>query len=246
MDVAVIGDLKAVLRQLIPEVSKSTHTDWVRRIEHLKAEHPSLKIRETDELLGQHVVKMISAVTGGKGHMVTGVGQHQMWAAQFWQSAEPNNWHTSGGLGTMGFEVPAALGVQVGNPDSVVWSIAGDGGFQMTMSELATVKENNLPVKYAILNNNMLGMITQWQDMMYDKDFYANAYTGNPDFVKLAEAFGILGLRCTSQDDLEATIRKAMEHDGPVVIDFVIRADENVYPMIPAGESIEQLIEEPV
>ena len=246
VDVAVIGDLKAVLRQLIPEVSKSTHTDWVRRIEHLKAEHPSLKIRETDELLGQHVVKMISAVTGGKGHMVTGVGQHQMWAAQFWQSAEPNNWHTSGGLGTMGFEVPAALGVQVGNPDSVVWSIAGDGGFQMTMSELATVKENNLPVKYAILNNNMLGMITQWQDMMYDKDFYANAYTGNPDFVKLAEAFGILGLRCTSQDDLEATIRKAMEHDGPVVIDFVIRADENVYPMIPAGESIEQLIEEPV
>jgi acetolactate synthase-1/2/3 large subunit len=244
-NVAVIGDLKAVLRQLIPEVSKSTHTDWVRRIEHLKAEHPSLKIRETDELLGQHVVKTISDVTGGKGHMVTGVGQHQMWAAQFWQSAEPNNWHTSGGLGTMGFEVPAAMGVQVGNPDSVVWSIAGDGGFQMTMSELATVKENNLPVKYAILNNNMLGMITQWQDMMYDKGFYANAYTGNPDFVKLAEAFGILGLRCTSQDDLEATIRKAMEHDGPVVIDFVIRADENVYPMIPAGESIEQLIEEP-
>ena len=244
-DVAVIGDLKAVLGQLIPEVSETKHTDWKHRIEHLKSEHPSMKIRETDELLGQHVVKMISDVTGGKGQMVTGVGQHQMWAAQLWQSAEPNNWHTSGGLGTMGFEVPAAMGVQVGNPDSVVWSIAGDGGFQMTMSELATVKENNLPVKYAILNNNMLGMITQWQDMMYDKGFYANAYTGNPDFVKLAEAFGIKGLRCTSQDDLEVTIREAMEHDGPVVVDFVIRADENVYPMIPAGESIEQLIEEP-
>jgi len=244
-DVAVIGDLKAVLTQLIPKVPENTHTDWVRRVEHLKSEHPSMTIRETDELLGQHVVKTISDITGGRGHMVTGVGQHQMWAAQFWQSTEPNNWQTSGGLGTMGYEVPAAMGVQVGHPDQTVWSIAGDGGFQMTMSELATIKENNLPVKFAILNNNMLGMITQWQDMMYDKDFYANAYTGNPDFVKLAEAFGIKGLRCTSQDDLEATIREAMEHDGPVVVDFVIRADENVYPMIPAGESIEQLIEEP-
>jgi acetolactate synthase-1/2/3 large subunit len=244
-DVAVIGDLKAVLAQLIPEVSKNTHTDWVRQIEHLKAEHPSMKIRETDDLLGQHVVKTISDVTGGHGQMVTGVGLHQMWAAQFWQSAEPNNWQTSGGLGTMGYEVPAAMGVQVGHPDSVVWSIAGDGGFQMTMSELATIKENNLPVKYAILNNNMLGMITQWQDLFYDRGFYANAYTGNPDFVKLAEAFGIKGLRCSSQDDLEAIVREAMDHDGPVVVDFVISAEENVYPMIPAGESIEQLIEEP-
>jgi acetolactate synthase I/II/III large subunit len=245
-DVAVIGDLKTVLNQLIPMLPEQTHTDWVRRIEHLKAEHPSLSIRETDDLLGQHVVKAISDVTGGRGHMVTGVGQHQMWAAQFWRSAEPNNWHTSGGLGTMGFEVPGAMGVQVGNPDATVWSVAGDGGFQMTMSELATIKENNIPVKFAILNNNMLGMITQWQDMMYNRGFYANAYTGNPDFVKLAEAFGIKGLRCERQDDLESTIRAAMAHDGPVVIDFVIRAEENVYPMIPAGESIEQLIEEPV
>ena len=143
----------------------------------------------------------------------------------------------------MGFEVPAALGVQVGRPDSTVWSIAGDGGFQMTMSELATVAENDLPIKYAILNNNMLGMITQWQDMFYEKGYYANAYTGSPDFVKLAEAFGIRGLRCESQESLEEVIREAMEHAGPVVVDFRVRAEENVYPMIPSGQSIEELID---
>ena len=245
-DVALIGDLKTVLGQLVPALKKNRHTEWLRRIEHLKAEHPSLSIRETDELLGQHVVKAIADATDGGAHIVTGVGQHQMWAAQFSTFDEPNRFHTSGGLGTMGFEVPAAMGVQVGVPDEVVWSIAGDGGFQMTMAELATLKENNIPVKYAILNNNQLGMITQWQDFVYNKDFYANAYTGNPDFVKLAEAFGIKGLRATSQDDLESVIKEAMAHDGPVVIDFQISQEANVYPMIPAGESISELIEEPV
>ncbi|MCH8221849.1 MAG: biosynthetic-type acetolactate synthase large subunit [Chloroflexi bacterium] len=245
-DVALIGDLKMVLGQLVPALKKNRHTEWLRRIEHLKAEHPSLSIRETDELLGQHVVKAIADATGGGTHIVTGVGQHQMWAAQFSTFDKPNRFHTSGGLGTMGFEVPAAMGVQVGVPDEVVWSIAGDGGFQMTMAELATLKENNIPVKYAILNNNQLGMITQWQDFVYNKDFYANAYTGNPDFVKLAEAFGIKGLRATSQDELESVIKEAMAHDGPVVIDFQISQEANVYPMIPAGESISELIEEPV
>ena len=245
-DVALIGDLKMVLGQLVPALKKNRHTEWLRRIEHLKAEHPSLSIRETDELLGQHVVKAIADATGGGTHIVTGVGQHQMWAAQFSTFDKPNRFHTSGGLGTMGFEVPAAMGVQVGVPDEVVWSIAGDGGFQMTMAELATLKENNIPVKYAILNNNQLGMITQWQDFVYNKDFYANAYTGNPDFVKLAEAFGIKGLRASSQDELESVIKEAMAHDGPVVIDFQISQEANVYPMIPAGESISELIEEPV
>ncbi|MCH7740141.1 MAG: biosynthetic-type acetolactate synthase large subunit [Chloroflexi bacterium] len=246
VDVALVGDLKKVLHQLVPALKKSTHTEWLRRIEHLKAEHPSLSIRETDELLGQHVVKAIADATDGGAHIVTGVGQHQMWAAQFSTFDQPNRFHTSGGLGTMGFEVPAAMGVQVGVPDEMVWSIAGDGGFQMTMAELATLKENNIPVKYAILNNNQLGMITQWQDFVYDKDFYANAYTGNPDFVKLAEAFGIKGLRATSQDELESVIKEAMAHDGPVVVDFQISQEANVYPMIPAGESISELIEEPI
>ncbi len=246
VDAPVIGNVKDVLKQLLPIIEPKDRVEWRRHIEHLKAEHPSLRIRETDELLGQHVVKAISDAAEGRGCMVTGVGQHQMWAAQFYRSVEPNNWFTSGGLGTMGFEVPAALGVQVGRPGTTVWSIAGDGGFQMTMSELATVAENDLPVKYAILNNNMLGMITQWQELFYDRGFYANAYTGSPDFVKLAEAFRIKGLRCESQEELGPVIREAMEHPGPVVIDFKIRAEENVYPMIPSGQSIEELIEEPL
>ena len=246
VDVALVGDLKKVLHQLVPALKKGTHTEWLRRIEHLKSEHPSLSIRETDELLGQHVVKAIADATDGGAHVVTGVGQHQMWAAQFSTFDEPNRFHTSGGLGAMGFEVPAAMGVQVAVPDATVWSIAGDGGFQMTMAELATLKENNIPVKYAILNNNQLGMITQWQDFVYNRDFYANAYTGNPDFVKLAEAFGIKGLRASSQDELESVIKEAMAHDGPVVIDFQISQEANVYPMIPAGESISELIEEPI
>lgn len=145
----------------------------------------------------------------------------------------------------MGFEVPAALGAQVGRPGEVVWSIAGDGGFQMTMSELATIKENNIPVKFAIFNNNNLGMVRQWQEMFYDKNYVAVNYTGNPDFVKLAEAFGILGLRVDKRSDMVDTIRKASEHNGPVVIDFVIPSEQSVYPMIPAGTSTEQLMEEP-
>ena len=246
VDAPVVGNVKDVLRQLIPEIKEARHPRWLRRIEHLKAEHPSLMIRETDELLAQHVVKAISDETDGRACVITGVGQHQMWAAQFYMSREPNNWFTSGGLGTMGFEVPAAIGVQVGRPGEIVWSIAGDGGFQMTMQELATVVENDLPVKYAIFNNNMLGMITQWQEMFYDKGFYANAYTRNPDFVKLAEAFGIKGTRVTTQDEVIPAIREAMAHPGPVVIDFRIRPAENVYPMIPSGQSIAELMEEPL
>ena len=145
----------------------------------------------------------------------------------------------------MGYEVPSAIGAQVGNPDSLVWSICGDGGFQMTMMELATAAENDLPVKYAILNNNHLGMITQWQAFFYNEDYQAETYSGNPDFVKLAEAYGIKGIRVTKQDELESAINEANNHDGPVVVDFVIEKVDDVYPMIPAGQSIEELIEEP-
>ena len=145
----------------------------------------------------------------------------------------------------MGYEVPSAIGAQVGNPDSLVWSICGDGGFQMTMMELATAAENDLPVKYAILNNNHLGMITQWQGFFYNEDYQAETYSGNPDFVKLAEAYGIKGIRVSKQDELESAINEANNHNGPVVVDFVIEKVDDVYPMIPAGQSIEELIEEP-
>ena len=245
VDVPVVGNIKDVFEQLIPEVKSTTHVEWLQHIEHLKAEHPSLRIPESDRLMGQHVVKALSDVTQGEAIITTGVGQHQMWAAQHYQVKNANSWLSSGGSGTMGYEVPSAIGAQVGNPDSLVWSICGDGGFQMTMMELATAAENGLPVKYAILNNNHLGMITQWQAFFYNEDYQAETYSGNPDFVKLAEAYGIKGIRVTKQDELESAINEANNHDGPVVVDFVIEKVDDVYPMIPAGQSVEELIEEP-
>jgi acetolactate synthase-1/2/3 large subunit len=169
-----------------------------------------------------------------------------MWAAQHYTFTKQNSWITSGGLGAMGFEVPAALGAQVGRPDAVVWSVAGDGGFQMTMSELATMVENNIPVKFAIFNNRYLGMVRQWQDIFYEKSYVATHYTGNPDFVKLADAFGIFGSRVTKEEEVLPAIKAAMEYPGPALVDFVVAQEENVYPMIPAGGTIDQLMEEPI
>lgn len=245
-DVPIVGDLARVLRQLNQSVQSSTHPEWLGRIEELKSEHPSLHIRETEKLLPQQVVRDLCEVTDGRAIIVTGVGQHQMWAAQHYACKEPNSFITSGGLGSMGYEVPAAMGAQVGRPDRVVWSIAGDGGFQMTMSELATIAENNLPVKFAIFNNGFLGMVRQWQEIFYKKDYFATHYTRNPDFVKLAEAFGILGIRVTERSQSIDAIREAMSHPGPVVVDFVVEEEENVYPMIPAGQTTAELLEEPL
>jgi len=245
VDVPVVGDVKNVLEKMIEYVESNTHVEWIQHIEKLKSDHPSLQIRDTDKLLPQYIIHELSEATKGKAIMVTGVGQHQMWAAQHYMYTEPRSWVTSGGSGAMGYEVPGAMGAQVGDPTRVVWSIAGDGGFQMTMSELATLVENNIPVKFAIINNNVLGMVRQWQEFFYNKSYVATTYTHNPDFVKLAEAFGMLGIRVTSKNQVKSSIEEAMAYDGPALIDFVVEEEENVYPMIPAGQTIENLIEEP-
>ena len=165
-----------------------------------------------------------------------------MWAAQHYRFKNPSTFLTSGGSGTMGYEVPAAMGAQVGNPESTVWSIAGDGGFQMTLCELATIAENRLPIKFAILNNNFLGMVRQWQEIFFDSSYVSTSYTGNPDFVRLAESYGIKGIRVTDKSQVKSAISEAMEHDGPVVVDFIVEQEENVYPMIPSGMTVYDMI----
>ena len=246
VDVPIVGDLKLVLRELNKRVKPATHVEWIQRIEDLKRDHPSMLVRDTDKLIPQYVVKELSEATDGNAIVVTGVGQHQMWAAQHYTYRHPRSLITSGGSGAMGYEVPGAMGAQVGRPDKVVWSVAGDGGFQMTMAELATLVENKIPVKFAIINNSFLGMVRQWQEFFYHKSYVATGYSHNPDFVKLAEAFGMLGIRVTDKTQVRSAIMQAMEYDGPALVDFVVEEEENVYPMIPAGQTINDLIEEPL
>ncbi|MEC8890177.1 MAG: biosynthetic-type acetolactate synthase large subunit [Chloroflexota bacterium] len=246
VDVPIVGDVREVLSKLNDLIKPATHTDWIKRIEQLKEEHPSLNIPQTDKLLARQVIKDISEATDGKATIVTGVGQHQMWAAQHYTFKEPCSLLTSGGSGTMGYEVPAAMGAQVARPEGVVWSIAGDGGFQMTLCELATIVENKLPVKFAILNNGFLGMVRQWQEIFFDSSYVSTGYSGNPDFVRLAEAYGIKGIRVTDKSQVKRAVSEAMDHDGPVLIDFIVEQEENVYPMIPSGMTVNEMIEEPV
>ena len=245
VDVPIVGDIKLVLQELNKRVKPLLHGDWLARIDELRREHPLLGADSSVSLEMRYVVQAIDEATNGNAIIVTGVGQHQMWAAQYYSFKQPNSLVSSCGSGAMGYEVPGAMGAQVGAEDRVVWSVAGDGGFQMTMVELATLVENNIPVKFAIMNNNSLGMVRQWQDFFYEKDHVATVYSGNPDFVKLAQAFGMLGLRVTEKSQVNAAVERAMLHPGPVIVDFVIENHDNVYPMIPAGMSIQQLIEEP-
>ena len=246
VDVPIVGDLKRVLLKLNKLVKPATRLEWVQHIDMLKRDHPSMFIRPTDKLLPQFIINQLSEATDGRAIVVTGVGQHQMWAAQHYMFKEPRTWVSSGGSGAMGYEVPGAMGAKVGAPGKVVWSVAGDGGFQMTMAELATLVENRINVKFAIINNSFLGMVRQWQEFFYQKSYVATQYTHNPDFVKLADAFGMLGLRVTDKTQVMPAIMEAMEYDGPALIDFVVEEEENVYPMIPAGHTIHDLIEEPL
>jgi len=243
-DVPIVGDVKNVLEVLNEEVVPQNHVEWISQIEEWEREHPSTVIRETDSLLPQYVVRQIYEITKGDAIIVTGVGQNQMWAAQYFQHDRPNTLISSGGLGPMGFELPAAVGAKVGCPEDTVWCIAGDGGFQMTIQELGTIVQENLAIKIAILNNGFLGMVRQWQELFYKRRYVATPLSG-PDFVKIAEAYGIAATRVTDRLGVIPAIQRAMEHHGPFLIDFQVEPEENVYPMVPPGAAITEILEQP-
>jgi acetolactate synthase-1/2/3 large subunit len=244
VDVPIVGDAKAILQKLNKQVTSAQHIDWVRQLDDWRREHLSTNIRDTDQLLPQYVIRKIYEVTRGEAIIVTGVGQNQMWAAQHYWYNKPNSLISSGGLGTMGFELPAALGAKIGCPDETVWCIAGDGGFQMTLQELATIVQEKAAVKIAIMNNGYLGMVRQWQELFYKKRYVATPLTG-PDFVKIAEAYGLAGLKVKRNEEVVPAIETAMAEPGPFLIDFRIEPEENVYPMVPPGAALSEVIEEP-
>ena len=246
VEVALPGDAKAVMQALKPLVSYTPRPEWMEHINQMRREHPSLAIPPSDKLQTQHVMSSLNDVLQeDPGAMVvTGVGQHQMWAAQFLSFNKANTFVSSGGQGAMGFEVPAALGMQAARPDATVWSIAGDGGFQMTLQELVTAAEEKLPVKYALINNGHLGMVRQWQEMYFDNHLKAVPVPG-PDYVKLAEAYGVGAVRVSEQEEVLSALRQAKAHDGPFLIEFVVDQATNVYPMVPPGGSLADTLEDP-
>ena len=247
VEVPLVGDAKSVLQALNPLVKRVERPEWMAYIEDLKEQHPSLAIPNTDSLLTQHVLTEINELIQENPEtvVVTGVGQHQMWAAQFLFFNGYNTFVSSGGLGAMGFELPAALGVQVGQPGVPVWSIAGDGGIQMTSQELATVAHENLPVKIALINNGYLGMVRQWQEMFFENHIKEVPIPG-PEFVKLAQAYGIPATRVTHQEDVMPALREAQAYDGPYLIEFVVDPSINLYPMVPPGGSLGDTMEDPL
>ncbi len=240
----IVGDAKAVLTPLNKLVQPAQHGEWLKELDTQRREHPSTDIRESSAILPQYVVDQIYKATNGNATIVTGVGQNQMWAAQHYCYDYPNTFISSGGLGTMGFGLPASVGVKMGRPDATVWVIDGDGSFQMTLHELATIQQEGLAIKVAIMNNGFLGMVRQWQEMFHEKRYVATPLYG-PDFVKLAEAYGIAGAKVRNKEQVIPAIQKAMEHNGPFVIDFGIEPEENVYPMVPPGATSSQFLEIP-
>jgi acetolactate synthase-1/2/3 large subunit len=252
VDVPIVGDLREVLADLLPELERE-HAQhgkpdlgaWWRQLDSWRETFPLGYDEPSDgQLAPQYVTRRIGELTGPEAVYVAGVGQHQMWASQFIRYERPNSWLNSGGLGTMGYAIPAAMGAKVGAPYRTVWAIDGDGCFQMTNQELATCTINEIPIKVAIINNSSLGMVRQWQTLFYDSRYsHTDLHTGHdtirvPDFVKLAEAYGAVGLRCDSKADVDATIKRALEiDDQPVVVDFTVSRDAMVWPMVAAGVS---------
>jgi acetolactate synthase I/II/III large subunit len=247
VQVALIGDLAAVLDQLLPQVLPRDGSAWLHTIDRMKGDAAVVDIKnlpDNGHLYAAHVINDLWRATSGEAVIVTDVGQHQMWEAQYYKHDTPRSLITSGGLGTMGFALPAAIGAKVACPEKEVWVIAGDGGFQMTSPELATIAQEQLDINIAIINNGYLGMIRQWQETFYDKNYQCSPIF-SPDFVKLAEAFGIPGKAVATRADVLSTVAAARAHKGPFLINFMVEQEDTVYPMIVPGAALHEMIRRP-
>jgi acetolactate synthase I/II/III large subunit len=247
VDVGIVGDLCDVLGALVPGVEPVRHEEWIGRIDALKGDSAVRDIQnlpDAGHLYAAHVMSDLWRATNGRAVVVTDVGQHQMWEAQYYHHDAPRSLITSGGLGTMGFALPAAIGAKVSRPDAEVWTVAGDGGFQMTMPELATIKQEGLDVKIAVINNGYLGMVRQWQEFFYERRYAATPLL-SPDFAKIAEAYGLRAFTVKTRAEVVPAIEAARSHQGTVLIDFQVEQEDTVYPMVPAGADLHAMIRRP-
>lgn len=244
VDIPIVGDAKDILRSMIKAAKKLSIAPWLKQIKAWKEKYPLMYKEEPKTIKPQYVMQVLDKLTDDDTIIVTEVGQNQMWAAQYYQYLKPRTYISSGGLGTMGYGFPAAIGAQLGCPGKLVVDIAGDGSIQMNIQELSTAVTNNIPVKVIILNNGYLGMVRQWQELFYNRR-YAHTdllATGNPDFMKIAEAYGAMGLRVVEKREVEPALKKALNYNGPVFVDIIISREENVFPMVPAGQAINRMI----
>ncbi|HEX7588436.1 MAG TPA: thiamine pyrophosphate-dependent enzyme, partial [Anaerolineae bacterium] len=248
VDLPLLGDLRNVLGQLTPRVAAATHETWRAQIAAWREDtqaHDILTRESGEQLLAAHVINDLWKETGGNALIVTDVGQHQMWEAQYYLHEKPRSLITSGGLGTMGFALPAAIGAKFARPEAEVWVVAGDGGFQMTQAELATLQQEGLKINIAIINNGFLGMVRQWQEFFYGRRYAATPIL-SPDFVKLADAYDIPAMHVTKRSEVIPAIQSAREKPGACVIDFRVVQEDSVYPMVPAGADLHAMIRRPV
>ncbi|MCM1986856.1 acetolactate synthase large subunit [Methanococcoides seepicolus] len=242
VDVPIVGDAKHILASLIDHVSECNTKDWLDKIATWKRDFPLFYVNRDDVIKPQYILEQINEVCPD-AIIVTEVGQHQMWAAQYFKYKEPRTFISSGGLGTMGYGFPAAIGAKLGRPDKIVVDVSGDGSFQMNSQEMATIVQNNIPIIIAIFNNGYLGMVRQWQALFFEHRYSHTTIENSVDFVKLAEAYGAMGIRVTKPSEVKAAIEKAVEANGPVLIDFIIEREENVSPMVPAGAAINEILD---
>ncbi|MGG3842195.1 acetolactate synthase large subunit [Anoxybacillus kestanbolensis] len=241
--IPIVGDAKEALIQLIEQNGKRPDvSEWLNKLNEWKREYPLMYKREPGVLKPQRLIEMIHEYTNGEAVVTTDVGQHQMWVAQYYKFKQPHRWATSGGLGTMGFGLPAAIGAQLAQPEATVVSIVGDGGFQMTLQELSVIQELNLPIKIVIVNNQALGMVRQWQEIFYEKRYSHSLIPNQPDFVRLAEAYGMKAMRATTEEEAECVLKEAFATNAPVLLDFHVHPGENVYPMVAPGKGLHEMV----